>query len=487
MTKASSSPLELDLDTMRAMAARVTDLVTAHTASLRDQPARQTLSRPDARRLIGAIAPTAPEQGIGFDAALDELTERVFPYHAREPHPRFLGYVPSIPTFPSILGDWLATGYDFFAGVWPIASGPNEIELAVLEWFRQWLGMPQGTSGLLTSGGSTATLMAFVAARHARVGDDAALLPRLAMYTSNQAHSAAARAAWIAGISRANVRVLPADDAGRLHPSVVRAAVAADRAAGLVPFLVVATAGSTSTGAVDDLSGLADLCTRESLWLHVDAAYGAFAALTPRGRTLLRGIDRADSLVMDPHKWLFVPFECGCLLAREPARLKAAFHIMPEFLKDVAPGDEEVNFADYGEQLTRYARAIKIWLSVRTFGLAPIRAMIEQGVALAEHAESVVRREPLLEVLAPAQLGILCFRVHPRGMDDAASLDALNEEVNARVNATGRFLISSTRVNGAFSLRVCTHNWRTTTADVDELLAFVVGAAERRHALTGSV
>ena len=471
------SPLEVDPERMRAMAERVSELVTSHLASLRDQPARVTLSRPEAKRLVGSIAPTAPEQGIGFDAAIDELVERVLPFHAREPHPRFLGYVPSIPTFPSVLGDWLATGYNFFAGVWPIASGPNEIELTVLDWFRQWLGLPNDAGGLLTSGGSTATLMAVVAARHARIGEEGGLLPRLTLYTSTQAHSAVARAAWIAGVSREHVRVLPTDDRLRLRAETVRDAVAADRAKGLVPFLVVASAGTTSTGAVDDLPGIAALCERESLWLHVDAAYGAFAALTGRGPDLLHGVERAHSVVLDPHKWLFVPFECGCLLARDPGTLKAAFHIFPEFLKDVAPGEAEVNFADYGEQLTRYARALKVWLSVRTLGVAPIRAMIERGMAMAEYAESLVKREPTLEVIAPAALGIFCFRVHPRGRDDALDLDALNERVNAAVNSDGRFLISSTRVNGAFSLRVCTHNWRTSEADIDELIGLVKSAS----------
>jgi glutamate/tyrosine decarboxylase-like PLP-dependent enzyme len=172
------------------------------------------------------------------------------------------------------------------------------------------------------------------------------------------------------------------------------------------------------------------------------------------------GLDRADSVVLDPHKWLFVPFECGCLLARDPATLKAAFHILPDYLKDVQPGHEEINFADYGEQLSRYARALKVWLSVRYFGIAAIRSAIERGMRLAEYAE------PALEVLSPAQLGILCFRAHPRGVGDAAALDALNERINTRINERDGFLISSTKVRGAFSLRVCTHNWRTTEADV---------------------
>ena len=462
---------------MRAMASQVTELVTAHIASLREQPVRRSLSRADAERRIGDLARIAPEEGIGFENALAELAERVLPFHAREPHPHFLGYVPSIPTFPSIAGDWLATGYNFFAGVWPIASGPNEIELIVLDWFRQWLGMPDGSGGLLTSGGSTATLMAVVAARHARIGEDASLLARLTLYTSEQAHSAVARAAWIAGISRANVRSLPTDDRQRLGVDIVREAVAADRARGLIPFLVVASAGTTSTGAVDELPALADLRDSESLWLHVDAAYGGFATLAPPGRELMRGIDRADSVVLDPHKWLYVPFECGCVLARDPATLKAAFHIFPEYLRDVQPGHEEVNFADYGEQLTRYARALKIWMSVRTFGLAPLRAAIARGIELAEYAERLVCRQPLLEVLSPAQLGIFCFRAHPESLQDATLLDALNERINTVVNDTGGFLISSTRVRGAFSLRVCTHNWRTTERDIELLVGLIAREA----------
>jgi len=177
-----------------------------------------------------------------------------------------------------------------------------------------------------------------------------------------------------------------------------------------------------------------------------------------------------------------VPFECGCLLAREPSRLKSAFQILPEYLTDVRPGHEEVNFADYGEQLTRYARALKIWLSVRTLGVAPLRDAIGRGIALAEHAELLVRRHRSLEVLAPAQLGILCFRARPAGLDDPALLDALNERINARINEPGGFLISSTRIHGVFSLRVCTHNWRTTERDIEELVRMIAREVERQAA-----
>lgn len=468
------SNLELDHATMRQLGHRVADIVATHISTLRDQPAQRSLSRAEAQQLI---ASPPPEHGASFDDLVVFLQERVFPYHAREPHPHFMGYIPSSPTFPAILGDWLATGFNFFAGVWSVAAGPNEIELVVLDWFRQWLGMPEGTSGLLTSGGSAATLTAVVAARHAADPDGEAL-GKLTIYTSEQAHSSVQRAAWIAGISRANVRAVPVDAELRMRVDALRDATARDRAEGLRPFLVVASAGTTNTGAVDPLGAIADLCEQEQLWMHVDAAYGGFAALTPSGGALLSGIERADSVTLDPHKWLFVPFECGCLLARDPRRLEEAFSIHPEYLTDVRAREHEVNFADHGEQLTRSSHALKVWLSVSYFGVENIREAIARGVRRAEHAEERLRARGDFEILSPAQLGILCFRARPAGVNDPAALDALNERINARVNDTGRFLISSTRLRDCYSLRLCTQVHRMTEEDVDEVIAAIVEGME---------
>lgn len=466
---------------MRRLGHRVADAVVDHLTSLREQPAQQSISRHDAQRLI---ARPAPETGTPFDEILTFLQARVFPNHAREPHPHFMGYIPSSPTFPAVLGDWLATGYNFFAGVWSVASGPNEIELVVLEWFRQWLGMPAGTSGLITSGGSAATLTAIVAARHAADPDGSAL-PRLTIYGSDQAHSSFDRAAWIAGIPRANVRAIPTDDDYRLRVSALREAISTDRARGLQPFAVVASAGTTNTGAVDPLMDIAELCGEQSLWFHVDAAYAGFAALTQRGKASLRGIERADSVTLDPHKWLFVPFECGCLLAREPRRLEEAFSVHPEYLTDVRArrGEHEVNFADLGAQLTRGAHAIKIWTSIHYFGTAAIREAIERGVRRAEHAESLLRTNPDFEILSPAQFGVVCFRARPDGMSDGPTLDGLNERINARVNATGRFLTSSTRLRGRFSLRLCTQVHRMTESDIDDVVGAMTEALSAERAL----
>ena len=464
------SNLELDAETMRRMGRAVTDLVVEHIATLREQPAQRALGRAEAERLI---ATPPPETGRDLEELMTFLRERVLPWHAREPHPHFMGYIPSSPTFPAIAGDWLATGYNFFAGVWSVASGPNQLELTVLDWFRQWLGMPDGTSGLMTSGGSAATLTAIVAARHAADPSGAAV-PRMVVYTSEQAHSSVARAAWIAGIPRANVRAIPVDDDYRMRPEALAASLIADRTAGLVPVAVIASAGTTNTGAVDPLAGIASLCERERLWMHVDAAYGGFAALLPGYRDLLYGLERADSVTLDPHKWLFVPFACGSLLAREPRRLEEAFSVHPEYLTDVRARDRDVNFADLGEQLTRSAHAIKVWMSVGYFGVAEIREALARGIRRAEHAESRLR-ELGFEILSPAQLGVVCFRAHPPGEDDPGVLDALNEDINSRVNATGRFLMSSTRLRGRFSLRLCTQVHRMTEADVDAVIEEIVG------------
>lgn len=453
---------------MQRLGYRVTDLIAQHLATIRDEPVIAAAPRSE---LNAALSVAAPANGTDFEKLIETLETSVFPYHAREPHPGFLAYVSSCPTFPALLGDWIATGYNFFAGVWPVAAGPNQVEMVVLDWFRQWMGMPEGSSGLLTSGGSGANLTALVAARHAAIekGHD---IRKLTVYASTQAHSSVVRAAWIAGISRDNVRAAAVDDMFRMDVDALSRMVSEDRTNGFQPFVVVANGGTTNTGSVDPLNEIADLCQREKLWLHVDAAYAGFAALAARGKAMLEGIERSDSLTLDPHKWLFVPFECGCLLVRDPSTLSDAFRIMPEYLKDVEAGDEEVNFADRGEQLTRYSRALKIWMSVNYFGTSAITNEIDAAFDRAKLLESLVESSDHFETLCPAQFGIYCFRANPSSVD-TDQLDALNERINSRVVGEGRFLISSTRLRGNFSLRMCTLGFRTTDDDIRELFASI--------------
>ena len=473
------SPLDLDQETMRRLGHRVADIVAEHLGTIREQRVIASLPRSE---LGKSLQRSAPAEGIEFDDLIATLQSSVFPYHAREPHPGFLAYVPSCPTFPAVLGDWIATGYNFFAGVWPVAAGPNELEIVVLDWFGEWMGMPTGSGGVLTTGGSAANLTALVAARH-RAVEGGADISNLTVYTSAQAHSSVTRAGWIAGIPRANFRSVAMDGQYRMLTDDLERAVAADRASGSSPFMVVASAGTTNTGAVDPLHEIADFCVAEKLWLHVDAAYAGFAVLTSEGRRMLTGLERADSLTIDPHKWLFVPFECGCLLVRDPTTLESAFRIFPEYLKDVQPGEEEVNFADRGEQLTRYSRALKVWLSVSYFGTAAIVRAIEDAMDRARLLDELVRASPDFEILSPAQFGIVCFRASPPGYDPGG-LDALNERINARVVAEGRFLISPTRLREGYSLRMCTLGFRTTRDDIGALFASIENALSTEREAT---
>ena len=470
------SPLDLDQATMQELGRRITDLIAEHYANIRAQPVIGYAPRSSLNTALMLPAPAMPQD---FDEIVAQLEKHVFPYHAREPHPGFLAYVSSCPTFPSLLGDWIATAYNFYAGVWPVAAGPNEIEMVVLDWIREWAGLAPGASGLLTSGGSSANFTAVVAARHAAVTKGAEI-SRLTCYTTAQAHSSVMRAAWIAGIPRDNVRIVDADDLYRMRVDDLPGRIESDRKAGFTPFLVTASAGTTNTGSVDPIEAIADVCEKESLWLHVDAAYAGFAVLTEEGKEMLGRLDRADSITLDPHKWLFVPFECGCLMLRDPARLKDAFHIWPEYLKDVEAGEEEINFADRGEQLTRYSRAMKIWFSVNYFGTEAISEAIRDAFVRARLLESLVDESAAFESLCPAQFGIFCFRARPAAVP-AGELDALNERINARVVAGGRYLISSTRLDGRFSLRICTLGFRTTEDDIRDLFETLKDAL--RHEL----
>jgi hypothetical protein len=296
------------------------------------------------------------------------------------------------------------------------------------------------------------------------------------LYVSDQAHSSLARTARAMGLRPEQVRVLPTDDRWRLRPETVAAAIRADRDAGRVPFAVCASAGSTNTGAVDPLADLADVCAAEGLWLHVDAAYGGFAALTARGGTTLAGIDRADSVTLDPHKWLYQPMECGCVLIRDGARLEQTFAIHPDYLDgDAAQGAGEVNFADRGLQLSRGFRALKVWVSVQTFGLAAFRACIQRNLDLAEYAEALIRDQAELTVMAPATLGIVCFRREWPGCDEAET-ERRGTALAAELERGGTALVSTTRLAGRHAIRLCILNPTSSAEHVRRVIEHFASA-----------
>ncbi|MYA12067.1 MAG: aminotransferase class I/II-fold pyridoxal phosphate-dependent enzyme [Gemmatimonadetes bacterium] len=460
-----------DPEEMRRSGYEVVDAIVERWTHLRGGPAWRGATRD---RLEPRLHGPAPEEGRDLEGLLDTIFRDVMPFAGRIDHPRFLAFIPSSPTWASVLASFLIAGYNVFQGTWLESSGPSQIEVTVLDWFREWLGYPEGGSGVLTSGGSAANLLAIVAAREAAGNPE-----RGTIYLSEQAHASVARAARVAGIHPERIRLVDADGVCRIVPASVRAAVWSDRAAGMHPFLVVGTAGTTNTGAIDPLAELADIAREEDLWYHVDAAYGGFAILDPEVAPLMSGLERSDSATLDPHKWFFQPYETGCLMVRDPAALERAFRIAPDYLQDAEWGPRHVNFCDRGVQLTRIFRALRVWLSVQRYGLAAHRAAISRAIALARGAEARIRELPELELLAPQSLGIVCFRYRGRGAIPDTELDDLNRRIQDEIVSSGFAMMSSTRLQGRLSLRFCVLNVRTTADDLARTLDRIASVGRR--------
>jgi aromatic-L-amino-acid decarboxylase len=425
----------------------------------------QTASRAQMESLLRQAA---PEEGAPFANVLQDLKDKVVPFSLRPNHPRFLAFVPSAPTFTSILGDWLCAGLNFFAGVWKEAPGAAQVEILVLDWFKTFLGYPDEAGGVLTGGGSEANLIALVTAREKI---PASARSRLRAYVSGQRHWSIDRAFMIMGLVSDHVRAIGTDSLGRMNPQLLDEAVREDQRQGRAPLLVVANAGTTNTGAVDPLYDIADVCRRHGLWFHVDAAYGWPAVLSETQRPHLQGIDQADSLTLDPHKWFAQPFEAGCVLVREGGRLTKTFQMRPEYMQDVEPRADEVNFCDQGLALTRRFRALKIWLSIKVLGLSWFRRLVDHCCGLAVYAEEALRARPCFEIVTPASLSIVCFRYVPlEGRRSVEELNALNLDLCEKLRETGRAFLSTTRLQEVVCLRLCFVNYRTTAADVDEIV-----------------
>jgi glutamate/tyrosine decarboxylase-like PLP-dependent enzyme len=461
-----------DVSELRNLGDKALSWLLTHFRTLPEQPIGLSGSR---SQLEALLREPVPETGTPFTDVLAQFDSRVAPYSFRVNHPRFLAFIPSAPTFLSVLGDLLCAGTNFFAGVWLEAAGPTEVELVVLDWFKELIGYPRGAAGILTGGGSEANLTALVVARERLAFADR---PRAILYLSGQRHWSVDRAARVIGLRPDQLRVIDSGNDFRLDPAALAAAVGADRAAGRQPWAVCANAGATNTGAIDPLAAIARVCFERQLWFHADAAYGWSAVLDPQEKPLLAGLEQADSITLDPHKWFGQTFEAGCVLVRDGPRLAQTFTLRPDYMQDVAPADDEVNFADCGIALTRRFRALKIWLSVKVLGLGWFRGLVRRCCRLADLAEALLRSSPHFEVLCPRQLSIVCFRHvpdgnRPRSESEEQKLDRLNLAIIDGVRATGRAFFSSTRLGGRVALRLCFVNWRTTAGDVEEVLRLV--------------
>lgn len=487
------NPASLDFPParMRRLGYRAVDMVVRHLTDLRRSRLGKIGTRARMRALLEEPPPLRANPPL---AVLRRVGRQIMPYTLSPHHPRFFAFIPSGAAYPGVLADFLASGFNVFAGTWMEASGPAQVELSVVDWFRRWLGMPAAAGGLMLSGGSAANLHALVAARETLLSR----LPRrqqqrAVIYASDQTHSSIARAARVLDFPAERLRRIDTDSAYRMRLDSLKAAIDRDRRRGLIPFCVVANAGSTNTGSVDPLPALARLCRRERLWLHADAAYGGFAVLTRRGHALLRGVGRADSVTLDPHKWLYAPFEAGCVLVRDRRLLRRAFAGHAEYLQDIRARQEEINFYEYGTQLTRSFRALKVWMIVQTYGTRRLAAAIDRALDQARRAEAWLAGRPAFEILSPAALGIVCFRhlgngprpgrepAPPprRGLSGETPLRRLNEEIVRRVRERGRSFFTSTELRGRYALRLCILGHRTQWGDVRETLEEIDSTAAR--------
>ncbi len=458
-------------DDMRALAHRMVDDAIDYLAGVAERPVWQPVPA-DLEPVFHEPAPRGPSDP---ERVYEEFRETILPYPMGNIHPRFWAWYMGSGTVMGALADFMAAIMNSNLGGGNHVA--NRVEAQVVDWVKAMVGFPPEASGLLVSGGSMANFVGLAVARQSKAGYDvrqdgvAAAASPMIIYTSSEAHSSVQKAVELLGLGNANLRKIPVDTAYRLDVDALKAAIRADRAAGLQPICVVATSGTINTGAIDDLNAVADVCASENLWFHVDGAIGAVAVLSPMVAKQLAGIERADSLGLDLHKWLHIPFEAGCVLVRSRATHRDTFALIPEYLahseRGMASGGDW--FSEYGLQLSRQFRALKVWMSIKEHGLDRLGRMIDRNVSQAHYTAELVRKSPELELMAPVGLDIVCFRFNPGDMTDE-DLNTLNQELLAELQEQGIAAPSYTTLDGCYCLRVAIANHRSTQDDFDVLV-----------------
>jgi aromatic-L-amino-acid/L-tryptophan decarboxylase len=427
---------------------------------------------------LKAQLPTSPpEKGEPMQAILADVDRLIVPALTHWSHPSFFAYFATSTSAPGIFGELLSAAFDVKSMLWRTSPASTELEEVTLDWLRQMLGLDGGFSGLIYDTASVSSMHAIAAAREGvemRIREEGMSgrkdLPLLRVYASEQAHSSIDKAIITLGLGQKSLRKVPTDSEFRMDPKALAAAIEEDKPAGIFPFCVVATAGTTSTSSVDPVSAIVEICERHKLWLHVDAAYAGPAAIVPEMRDILDGCERADSLVLNPHKWLFTPFDLSVLYCRHMDLLRRAFSLVPEYLR--TPEQDQVRSgSDYGVQLGRRFRALKLWMIIRYFGREGLAARIREHCRLAQLFASWVEASPDWEMMAPVPFALVCFRARPSLAAEseagrAKKLDALNEAIMHGVNATGKAFLSHTKLNDKLTLRLSIGNIRTTERHV---------------------
>jgi glutamate/tyrosine decarboxylase-like PLP-dependent enzyme len=471
-----------DWDAVRALAHHIVDDMLDYLKTIEDRPIWQ----PIPADVMAQLQTPVPHEGGGAESAYKAFVEQVLPYPMGNIHPRFWAWVMGTGTPLGALADMLAAALNSNLGGGE--HGPTHVEAQTLAWCKEMIGYPADASGLFVSGGSMANLVGLTVARNVKAGYDLrqhgvrAGAPRLMYYASTETHSCVQRTLEVLGLGSDSLRKIPVNADFTIDTAALRTAIAQDRAAGHQPICVVGNAGTVNTGAYDDLVTLADICAEANVWFHVDGAIGALTRLSPELQPLTRGMERADSLAIDLHKWLHIPFEAACAFVRSADQHYHTFTLTPDYLQHGTRGlaQGERWFSDFGIQLSRGFRALKVWMSIKEHGIDKYGRLIAQNVRQAQRLSAHVDSEPDMERLAPTISNIVCFRYHPRSVQiDTAALDRLNDEIRLRLQETGYAVISETKLNGVGALRVCITNHRTSTDDIDALVPAVVatGAA----------
>ena len=492
-------PIAMDAATFRTLGHGLVEQLAALLESVPQRPVTRDQS-PSAIREALDLNGALPEEGTAAGPLLEKTARLLFDHSLFNAHPKFFGYITASPAPIGILGDFLAAALNPNVGGWTLSPAATEIESQTVRWIAQLIGYPVDCGGLMVSGGNMANLVCLWAARAAKADWDVRQLGiahssarRLRVYGSAETHTWIQKAADLAGLGTSSIRWIATRADLRMDVDALRRTMEADAAAGDLPFIVVGTAGSVSTGAVDDLPAIAAACRDHGAWFHVDGAYGGFAAASPEAPADLRGLSEADSVAVDPHKWLYAPLEAGCALVRNPEQLRAAFSYHPPYYHFE---ERATNYVDYGPQNSRGFRALKVWLALRQVGAAGYRAMIADDIRLARALADAARRTPELECLTQS-LSITTFRYVPTDLRASAGepaveqhLNALNQELLDRLQRGGEVFVSNAVIDGRYALRACIVNFNTTRADVEAVPQIVVHVgrevdAELRSATSG--
>ena len=466
----NGNELELSGDELRALVDQVMNRIAVHIDTLPQQPASNS---EDGARVARDLAERLPEAGASLDEVLNTVFDDAAPISYNTAGPGYLAYIPGGGVPASAVASLIADSVNRYVGVWLAAPGFVQLEVNVIRWFCEIVGYPADSGGILTTGGSMANFTALVTARRERLPEDFLVGT---VYTSAQTHHSVVKAAMLAGLPERNVRMVPTNEHCQMQLGDLAKCIEQDRGKGLQPFLVVGNAGTTNTGAVDDLVGLADLAESEGLWLHLDAAYGGFFMLTERGRRVLRGIERADSITLDPHKGLFLPYGSGSLLMRDPLALRRAHSTFADYMPAMQDDWDLVDFCQLSPELSRDFRGLRAWLPIKLYGIDAFRKNLDEKLDLTEWATEQLRAIPGMQILAEPQLSLVAFRLTPPERSED-QLNDLNERLLAEVNRRKNVYLTATTLDGRFALRICVLSFRTHQDRMEQCLADIREAA----------